>query len=635
MKNLKKKVQDANTASKYPTLPPNTPHKAYGILKVLRKTFIYWRPYWLLGILVFMAMLLQEGFITFFDVSLQNIVDNALSKKNGALLITIFEQLSVGFMIATCGTVAGDYLSAKVNAHILNDLRLKMFNHLQNLSMKYFSHSHTGDTVARFTSDLTEIEKGMTTRFTDGNTAIAGLMLNVPVLFILQWRLALLTIFTIPIVCMGASLFAPLASKAYYHMKNEQGSLAASVQENVRAQSVIKIFGLETTMITRFQSQLESLFHRSIKATFLSSLVGTSSSLSVRLVQVLIIGFGSWLAFHRFMSIGGLIAFIALHKDVCQDIYNLSKKVVPSLIAAGGGLQRIEELLNEQPEIVDSEEALVVPRISSGIYFKDVSFSYAADKTILDRVNLVIPARNFVAFVGPSGAGKTTIFNLLTRFYDTTCGEIFIDDLEMRSIKQESLRSQMAAVFQETFLFNSSIEDNIRLGKIDATIEDIEEAAKAAEIHDAIMNLPKRYKTIVGECGSLLSGGQRQRIAIARAILRDPAVLLLDEATTGLDAPTEAAIMSTVERLSKGRTVVSITHRLASVQHADHIFVVEAGTIREQGCHQELMSVKGTYYLMWQKQQEFRIVADDQSTCNQYEGLASQANGKNRSHFLI
>src|SRR5437867_9588831 len=573
-----------------------------GLIGVMRRALAYWRPYWVQGVLIVLAMLLQQGFNTFLALSLKLIIDTALPARDGMLLLWILAGLAGGFIVALIANLCADYLTARVSANILNDLRLKMFSHLQRLSMDFFARAQTGNIVAHFSSDLADIEKGLTSRLSDAVLALIGLLVNVPLLFWLDWRLALVPTAALPLTAVGTRLVTPRASKATYQLKQAQGQLASTVQEHVLAQPVIKVFGLQRATLARFQHQLADLARRTVRANFLTQLVGTASSSGVVVVQLVALGVGALLALEGSLTVGTLVAFISLLSSVNKDAYNLTKKVAPSLIGATGGLQRIEDLLSQRPQVVDAPGAHPLPRLAREIRFDDVTFSYNGGQSQLDHVRFTIPAGETVAIVGPSGAGKSTILSLITRLYDVTAGAVTIDGHDLRQVTQDSLRAQIGVVLQETFLFNTTVRENIRLGKPEATDAEIEAAARAAEIHDLIVSLPQGYDTPTGELGGLLSGGQRQRIAIARAILREPTILILDEATSALDPATEAAIIATLERLARKRTVLVVTHRLAAIQRADRIFVVDAGSVVEHGRHDELLDRRGLYYELWWKQ---------------------------------
>jgi len=573
-----------------------------GLIGVMRRALAYWRPYWVQGVLIVLAMLLQQGFNTFLALSLKLIIDTALPARDGMLLLWILAGLAGGFIVALVANLCADYLTARVSANILNDLRLKMFSHLQRLSMDFFARAQTGNIVAHFSSDLADIEKGLTSRLSDAVLALIGLIVNVPLLFVLEWQLALLFVAALPLIIVGTRAFTPRASRANYQLKQDQGQLASTVHESVRAQPVVKVFGLQDSVLASFRQQLAGIARSTVRANFLTLLVGTASSLGVLLVQLVALGAGALLALHGHLTVGALVAFMSLLSSVNKDAYNLTKKVVPSLITATGGLQRIEDLLTQRPRVVDARGAQRLPRLAKEIRFEDVSFSYNGEQRQLDHISFTILAGETVAFVGPSGAGKSTILSLLARFYDVTTGAVTIDGHDLRRVTQESLRAQIGLVFQDTFLFNATIRDNIRMGKLDAADAQIEAAARAAEIHDLIMSLPRGYDTPTGELGAWLSGGQRQRIAIARAILRDPAILILDEATSALDPATETAIIATLKRIARHRTVVAVTHRLAAIHHADRIFVVDSGCVVEDGRHHELLHRGGLYHELWWKQ---------------------------------
>jgi len=318
------------------------------------------------------------------------------------------------------------------------------------------------------------------------------------------------------------------------------------------------------------------------------------------------------MAYSGSLSIGSLVSFQSLFMTLSWSLSYVTQ-YVPNLVQAASGMQRIEELLGEQPQVVDAPEATLLPQFAKAIRFEDVAFSYTGGQRHLRGVSFTIQAGESVAFVGPSGSGKSTILNLLTRFYDPVAGQVAIDGYSLRQVTQASWRAQSGIVFQESFLFNTTIRENIRVGKPEATDAEVEAAARAAEMHDLIKSMSQGYDTVVGERGNRLSGGQRQRIAIARAMLRNPAILILDEATAALDVATEAAINLTLAQLARGRTVIAVTHRLASVGQSDRIFVLNHGQLVEQGRHQVLLARGGVYAQFWHKQSGFAISEDGTS----------------------
>jgi ATP-binding cassette subfamily B protein len=354
-------------------------------------------------------------------------------------------------------------------------------------------------------------------------------------------------------------------------------------------------------MLNSFTLQLRDLAELSARVGFLSALVERSAGISILFLQVVVMGAGAYMAFQGSMSIGSLVSFQALFMTLSWSLSYVSQ-YVPNLVQAASSQQRIEELLREQPQVVDAPGAKRLPRFTEEIAFENVTFGYNSTQRNLDSVSFTIRAGEWVAFVGPSGAGKTSLLQLLARFYDPDVGRIMIDGQDIKTWTQESWRAQMGFVFQDSFLFNTNIRENIRMGKLNATDAEVEAAAQLASLHHWITSLPEGYDTLVGERGSRLSGGQRQRLVIARALVRNPAILILDEATSALDARTATVVDAVLKKVGKGRTVINIAHRLDSVMHADRIFVLDKGRIIEQGRHQELLASNGLYAHLWRDQ---------------------------------
>jgi ATP-binding cassette, subfamily B, bacterial len=584
--------------------------RTMGVWDALGHALGYWRPHVRRGLLLLAALAVPQAYKAFFAYSQRLIIDRGLLGHDGTLLTHVLALLAGGFLAAAAAVLLADYLGASIAAAILNGIRLRMFEHLQKLSIGYYAQARSGDIVARFTSDLTDIQKSLTTRIVDAVVAMLGLAINIPVAFAIDWRLGLVMALGIPVAGLGTRIFGRRAAGSRYALKQQEAALASLVQESVRAQPVVKVFGLVGWLQGRFRAQLEDLRRRFVRAEFAAELVGSASSQGVLVMQVLVLGAGSYLAITGHLTTGSLVAFISLHAVVSKDAYDLTKKVVPSLIASTGGLQRIEELLGEAAQVADRPQANALGRVKGPLRLEDVTFAYGDGHPVLERVSLEIGAGERVALVGRSGSGKSTVLQLLLRFYDPQAGRVTADGQDLRDVRLDSWHDQLAAVFQESFLFAGSVRENIALGRLGAGPEEIEAAARAAEIHDAILALPEGYDTQVGELGGRLSGGQRQRVAIARAMLRDPALLVLDEATSALDPATEAAINATLDRLAVGRMVVLVTHRLATARSADRIVVLEAGRVAEQGSHEQLLARRGLYAELLEKQSGIEVSAD-------------------------
>jgi ATP-binding cassette subfamily B protein len=366
---------------------------------------------------------------------------------------------------------------------------------------------------------------------------------------------------------------------------------------------------LKQSVIAGFEAQAKNLASLATRFNFLSYTSERSPNIGMLLFNILLVGCGSFLAFKGSLSIGSLVSFNALFVTVSTAVMGLTA-VTPSLLQATGGMQRIRELLQEAPAIVEVPNAKPLPPLLSGVRFENVSFGYTNEQTNLRNVGMNLPAGSRIAFVGHSGCGKSTNLNLIVRFYDPKAGRITFDGIDLREAQLDSLYQQIGIVFQESFLFNTSIRENIRLGKPEASDADVEAAANMAELHELIMQMPEGYDTIVGERGGRLSGGQRQRVAIARALIRNPSLIILDEATSALDPANEAWINETLERVSLGRTVISVTHRLQSIAEYDHIFVFKNGHVIERGTHEMLLSIGGSYAEMWRRQHGTAMMPD-------------------------
>ncbi len=569
-----------------------------------------WRQFPRLAALSLTAQLLQQLFHTAFALSLKLIIDNVISGRDEPPLSLIVAGLLGAFAVVVVAILGGEYVNAQTSSLILNNIRRRLYLQLQRLSASFFVQTNLGDILSRFSNDLKALELGYTQAFLNTALTTLSLLINIPILFTLEWRLALVTVCALPVVVVLTRALLPRSVLVNYQFKEREAEVVNTVQETVRAQQIVKTFGLEPLLMERFDEQLTDLGQLAVRSRLSLALVGKTSSLTVLLIQLLITVLGAYLAFRGVLTAGALVAFITLLSTVTKDIYEFAKKVVPTLIEAAGGVWRIEGLLNRPLEIADAAAAQPLPTLRQNITFQDVTFSYTNESLNLSHVNLQIPAGQSVALVGSSGSGKSTILSLIMRFYDPQQGQVLLDGFDIRQGTQISLRGQMSAVFQDNFLFNTTIRENIRLGQPAASDEEVVAAARAAEIHDLIASLPDGYDTRVGEAGGRLSGGQKQRLAIARAILSDPAILLLDEATSALDPGTEAAINEMIAHLGKGRTVISVTHRLTSARAADQIFVMDNGQLVEQGSHDELLQREGVYFDLWQKQSGFAISKD-------------------------
>lgn len=555
------------------------------------------------------SVVMQIAFSLIIPFGYKMICDQCIETRDLDFLIRLMGLLGLGFVLSSGAGLLIDYSSARLGAGILRDVRHDMLQKLQSLSTSYFKATESGDIISRFSNDLAAIETGLIRGLPRGLFSIFVCVLSAILLFFVDWHLAILTLGLLPVAMVGSSkLFGPRATKAGYVRKETEGQLTTMVQENVNAHLIIRVFSLEKLRERLFVDRLADLRRDTVRDGYLSALVGRATNIFLNFVQLLIFGLGGYLAIEGEITIGALVGFVGLLLNVGGSADALAQ-VVPLLIQATSGLGRVNELLAQVPQMAAPASGHELSGLST-IEFNDVTFSYTGRANELDGISLDIRRGQYVAFVGSSGSGKSTILNLLLRLYAPRSGKVTADGHDISMVDPASLYRQIGVVFQEPFLFNTSIRENIRLGNLDAKEEDIIGAARAAEIDSVIKDLPEGYETKVGERGGGLSGGQRQRIALARAMVRKPSLLLLDEATSALDAETESAINATLERLARECTIVSVTHRLASVVHADKICVLDKGKLVESGTHDELVAKKGVYHRLWEKQSGFTISKD-------------------------
>jgi len=534
-------------------------------------------------ILLFVCLIFDAAFDSIFRASLKFIIDAAIVPQNYRLLVLILSLLAVGAFLYICIGVLGLSLGARLGIAITNNIRYSLFEHLQNLSMEFFGRRSAGDIVKCLMSDVQKVENGVITMgLTVVILVLCNLLFSIIFLFLLNWQLALLSLIGLTLCAIAPAKIASLATNAGYQLLQKEGQIANVVEENILSQAVVKIFGLESRMSQEFFAHLNALKQIYIRATFLSYLTHKIPMVGFVLTQIVVLSIGAVMTYQSIISVGTLASFQVFLLGLNLNILGLSSSI-PMFIDGVSALRRINDILSETPTIQDAPDAMELPHFHSELYFDNVTFNYSSERSGVKNLSLKIRQGDFAIFVGASGAGKSTIINLLMRFYDPDKGRILFDGVDLRHVTVRSLRSQIGLVSQDVILFNCSVGENIRMGYLDATDEQVEAAAKAAEIHKFILSLPQGYDTPVGDRGGQLSGGQRQRIALARALVRDPAILILDEATSALDPATEAEILATIERITQDRTVIFITHRMAHAMRADVMYVLENGSLVVSG----------------------------------------------------
>ncbi|MEG4113934.1 MULTISPECIES: ABC transporter ATP-binding protein [unclassified Microcoleus] len=534
-------------------------------------------------ILLFTCLIFDAAFDSVFRASLKFIIDAAIVPQNYGLLVLILSLLVVGAILYACIGLLGIFLGARLGILITNNIRHSLFEHLQSLSMEFFGRRSAGDIVNCLIADVQKVENGVITMgLTVVVLELSNFLFSLVFLFFLNWQLALLSLIGLTLCTIAPAKIACLATEVGYKLLQKEGQIASVIEENILSQTVVKIFGLENQMTEHFATDLNDLKQVYVRATFLSYLVQKGPMIGFVMTQLIVLSIGAVMTYRNIISVGTLTSFQVLMVGLNLNILGLTSSI-PAFIDGVAGLQRISDILSETPAIQDAPDAIDLPHFSSDINFDDVTFSYSQDRGGVKNLSLKIRQGEFAVFVGESGAGKSTIVNLLTRFYDPDKGRILFDGIDLRHATVRSLRSQIGLVSQDVILFNCSVRENIRMGYLQATDQQVEAAAKDAEIHKFILSLPQGYDTPVGDRGGQLSGGQRQRIALARALVRNPAILILDEATSALDPATEAEILATIERITKERTVIFITHKMAHALRADVMYVLENGSLVVSG----------------------------------------------------
>jgi ATP-binding cassette subfamily B protein len=548
------------------------------------------------------GVIIETLFNVIMPLSLKFLIDDALGEEDFQALYTILGVLAAAGIVTSIVAVWYERWDARLAACVIADVRSRLFEHVQNLPASYFARTKRGEILSRFSIDLSAFEGSIKSFANSATLPFLELIAGIVLMLFLNWQLAAVALLVFPITLIGPRILTPKAVQANYEQKLNESALLGMVQENIAAQAVVKAFSLQRRTFGWFTMRNNEVRQKTASALFLSTMVERTVTISVLLLHLVVLAIGAYLATKGQITIGTFVTFESAFWEVSYNIAHLMH-FIPVSIQSAAAVRHMQELLDEPTRGADRPGAPDLPRITNDITFDRVTFQYENSQTpVLDNFSLKLKVGKTIAVVGPSGSGKSTLLNLILRLYVPDEGRVTIDGVDIRKVTRESLRKGMAVVFQENMLFNMSIRENIRLGKEGATDEEVEQAARRAEIHRYIMSLPQKYDTQVGERGDTLSGGQRQRIAIARAIVRNPSVLLLDEATSALDQTTEAAINKTLMKLAKGRTMIFSTHRLTSVVDMDEIIVISGGRAIERGSHAQLLANNGVYRKLWDDQ---------------------------------
>ncbi|MFY7752987.1 MAG: ABC transporter ATP-binding protein [Exiguobacterium acetylicum] len=568
---------------------------------MLRRFYQYYIPHKRLFWLDFISALFVGVLELAFPLAVQWFIDSLLPNGEMNWIILVSVGLLALYIISTLMQFVVNYFGHKLGINIETDMRRQLFSHVQKQSFRFFDNTKTGHIMSRITNDLFDIGELAHHGPEDAFIAVMTLLGAFSIMLTINVPLALVTIIAVPFLIWLISYANVRMNKSWDRMYGNIAEVNSRVEDSVSGVRVVQSFTNEAYEIERFEKDNATFRQSKINAYKVMSKSLSGIYLTTRLMTLAVLVVGAYLTYREALTAGELVGFILYMNILLKPIDKITAllEMYPKGMA---GFKRFLSMIDEDASIPDAPDALVVDRLNGGITFKDVAFGYEADRLILENINLTVEPGQTVAFVGTSGAGKTTICSLIPRFYDVLDGAITIDGIDIRQMTKESLRQQIGIVQQDVFLFSGTIAENIAYGDLNATHEDIVQAAERAHLGPMIADLPDGYATQIGERGLKLSGGQKQRLAIARMFLKNPPILILDEATSALDTETEALIQESLAELSENRTTLVIAHRLATIRNADKIFVVTKDGIVEEGSHDELMDQGGYFSRLLERQ---------------------------------
>lgn len=561
---------------------------------MIRRFFAYYKPYKGLFILDFVCAVFAGLLELAFPLAVSHFIDNLLPSKDWAIIVVACLALLAIYGLNMVLQYIVTYWGHMLGINIETDMRKKLFDHIQKLSFRFFDNHKTGHLVGRITNDLNDVGEVAHHGPEDVFIAVMTLIGSFALMASINMELALLTFIIIPVMAWVIIHFGGRMTTTYRRLFGNVGNFNARIEDNVGGIRVVQSFANE-----EHEKKLFDVDNQNFRQTKLMAYKTMAKSMSVtymmmRLVTVFVMLCGAWFFLSGRIELGEFMAFLLLSNVFFRPIEKINA-VIKSYPKGIAGFRRYLEIMDTEPDIADAPDAVELGRVVGNIRYEGVTFGYDPAKPILNNIDLSIRAGETVAFVGPSGAGKTTICSLLPRFYELDGGRITIDGIDIRDINLDSLRRHIGIVQQDVFLFSGTVKENIAYGNLNATDEEIWKAAERASLAEVIRSMPEGMDTVIGERGVKLSGGQKQRLSIARMFLKNPPILILDEATSALDTETEAAIQQALTELSQGRTTLVIAHRLTTIRNADRIMVVNEQGIAEEGMHQELIAAGGIY----------------------------------------
>lgn len=528
-------------------------------------------------------------------------IDGFILTKQVAGLARIALLMLLVYLLNNLFQAIAAWIMADVSQRALKYMRRDLFQHLQTLPLGFFDRNPAGELMSRLTNDIDAINQAVSQNVTSLIASVLSMIGILIAMFVLNTWLALTSLLVVPIMFWFTQFVARYTRKGFRELQKRLGLLNGIMEESISGQKVIKAFRRNESVIETFRQQNQDVFRAAVSANSYALLLMPLTNVLGNFFVIVLAGFGGWLALQGLVSVGIIATFISYGQNFTNPLRQLAN-IYNSIQAALAGAERVFEIIDTSPEVQDVPDPLALESIRGNVRFEHVNFEYRPGMPVIKDMTLEAKAGEIFALVGPTGAGKTTIINLLTRFYEINSGKITIDGKDIREVKKADLRRKLGIVLQDTFLFSGTVMENIRYGRLDAIDEEVMQAAKMADADHFIRLLPQGYQTVLSERASNLSQGQRQLLSIARAILVDPSILVLDEATSSVDTRTEARIQKALLCLMYGRTSFVIAHRLSTIRDADHVLVINNGEIVEQGTHQELLDQRGFYHHLYLSQ---------------------------------
>lgn len=563
-------------------------------MKNYLRLLAYIKPYKKRLAAAVVCIIMAAGANLYLPWIIKDMIDDVLMSKDMLMLNLIAAGILVVMFTRGVFYYGQSYLVSYVGQRVIIDVRSVLFRKFQKMPLSYYDKQQTGTVMSYITNDVSAMQSAIVDNLIELVTESSILIGSLAMMIYLDWKLSLLTLMTIPLVGFAMKIFGRKLKRSSTVIQERAAEITSLLQESISAIRVVKSFVRETYEIRRFEEQNWKNFQAAMKNVKLSSLLTPTVEFLAAIAVTFIVWFGGYEVVNEVITAGELVAFLTYAVNLANPVKRLSR-VYAAIQRAMAAADRVFAVMDLEEKITDVPGAKPLPPIKGQVEFKDITFSYKEGQPALQHISLKAEPGQMIALVGPSGSGKSTIANLIPRFYDVDSGTISIDGHDIRQVTADSLREQIGLVPQETMLFSTTVMENIRYGRLDATDEEVVEAARAANAEEFIKDLPEGYDTKLGERGLNLSGGQRQRLAIARAILKNPRVLILDEATSALDTESEKIVQDALDKLMVGRTSFVIAHRLSTIFNADQIFVVENGHLREHGTHEELLAAGGLY----------------------------------------